>query len=153
MLVERSCCPLCGQPSLDAYEAVNQSKTSEWGEMNCPHPGDVPCAPCEPSAPNPNLIAICEAGQCKGIDISKHDLSACSVAADCRLRNGTTCCEHCSVQPDGMIALANDKAADFITLVCEPTGGACPPCEPQYPPGTTADCIDGHCAVVIGDTQ
>ncbi len=143
-LVKNSCCGACGEPTLADVEAVHADLTDEYATYICPEPSACPaCA----VSPNPDLFAYCEAGSCVGADVGAHALSECTTAADCSLRLGMGCCEPCSGEEAGLVAVKSSAIPTVYELLCDPQV-SCPACAPVYPPEWKADCVSGHCAVV-----
>ncbi|MGE0323224.1 MAG: hypothetical protein AB7S68_13015, partial [Polyangiaceae bacterium] len=89
VLVTNGCCDSCGPPSAADRLAVNKNRVDQVAKAVCPEP--EPCPKCA-SFPNPALVATCEAGRCKLVDLSLEPLAKCAVDSDCRLRSNT-CCE------------------------------------------------------------
>jgi hypothetical protein len=146
VLVSTGCCPPCGVPSLDDYEAINEDYALERFEEMCPDP--IPCPACE-TEPNPELLATCIAGRCTGVDTGAEDFSACTDDDECVIRV-PDCCE-CGADTShhNLIALRYDGWAVLRPLVCDPMVD-CPMCEPIYPVDAEPFCDeDGHCAVRI----
>jgi hypothetical protein len=130
-------------PEITDFVAMNQAHAQK-----CTCAG--PACGCATSI-NPNLAATCDAsiGQCIAWDIRTTDAySSCSVDTDCRLRMGLGCCEGCSADTWGLVAIRVDAVLALESAVCAP-GMACPECEPIYPPEAKALCISGHCQVVV----
>lgn len=69
------------------------------------------------------------------------DVRACDVDADCRLRNGLSCCEACG--STGSWVAINENAN--VGVGCELV--ECDPCVATPPSDLTARCIQGECAV------
>lgn len=140
VLATDNCC-LCGTPELVDFEAIHQSHLSE---CTCVGPA-CGCA----AAPNPNLAASCENGQCLGWDVrTSTKYAACTDATECKLRMGLECCEGCQSGEWGLIAMRSDAESALQQAVCAPNT-ACDACVPTYPPNATAQCIGGFCQVVI----
>lgn len=143
-LFPTNCCGYCGEPKLEGFIGVNHNKSKEANNFYCADP--VACPDCV-EFPQPNLIALCEAGQCTPKDIRTSELSACKTKDDCRLRWGSGCCQNCAGSSWDLIAY--NKNVAFEQLVCDPAGD-CPPCLPQpFPPGSSAECVAGHCQAAI----
>ena len=100
---------------------------------------------------NPNLAASCEGGVCTGFDVRLEDeYSGCTAATDCRLRSELGCCESCQASEYGLVAVRVDAEPLLKTALCAPDQ-ACDKCAPQYPANASAQCVSGHCAVVIAN--
>lgn len=144
VLATPGCCPGCGVPELGAFVAVNSAKTDAYFKFVCPEP--TPCPECV-SQPNPNLFAYCQAGKCVAADVRSDPVSQCKTDADCHLRNGSSCCETCGVDPSNVVAVSSQAPQPIETLVCPPDAG-CPKCAAQYPDGWFAVCGEaGHCSI------
>lgn len=140
VLTSPDCC-LCGMPELDDMVALNANSVS-----GCVCEGPVcDCA----TQLNPNLAASCEGGMCQAWDVRQQDAySSCTTSADCRLRDGLGCCEGCTGAEWNLVAIRVDSAPLLTAAMCGPNA-ACRDCAPQYPANVAAECLDGHCAVVI----
>lgn len=148
-LFAKNCCGGYCDPNapLSGWQAVNGSKLQQLESQLCQ--GDIACPGCM-SYDNPNYLALCRTGQCTALDLRTDELSACKSDDDCRLRWGSGCCETCSpMGPDSLITY--NKNANLEAQVCEPNGGACPPCAPPpYPKPSLPYCgPDGHCRITI----
>lgn len=142
VLAANTCCGVCGKPALTDVDAVNKTQLGAHRTDVCPKP--VPCPQCLTST-NPDLLATCDAGRCKALDVHTLPATACSRDDECRLRV-TGCCE-CggSTEPAQLIAVSNPSL--YVNLVCDPSQ-ACPACAPVYPTSVEAYCApDAHCAV------
>ncbi len=140
VVVLNGCCDTCGPASASDRLAVNKNRVDEVAKEVCSEP--VPCPKCA-SFPNPALVATCEAGRCKLVDLSLEPLAKCATDADCRLRTNT-CCE-CGGPTDAGHLTAVGKQGGIESIVCDP-GFACDECLPQYPSDAVAVCVDGHCS-------
>jgi len=134
-----TCCGTCGQASASDMVGVNRSHISEYRGDRC----DVAICPACAGEPDPNLIATCEAGTCRALDVRTDPVSACTVSSDCTLRINTCCM--CSFDPP--IAIRADGEADFQALVCD-GDEVCPECAPAFP-NWAAYCQVNHCAAGI----
>jgi hypothetical protein len=124
-------CPLpkCGPPDFDP------------GVLECP-------------AEHYALTAVCEAGQCKKLDLLASPFSACERDEQCQLRAGAQCCPDCSLYTPsfndvtyyggGLIALSDE--AGLLAAHCGGTP-SCRPCAPPFPNEVIARCIAGRCQV------
>ena len=143
-LFPTNCCGYCSEPKLSGFVGVNVAETKAANAFYCSDP--VACPDCV-EFPQPNFVALCESGQCTPRDLRSSELSACNTKDDCRLRWGSGCCETCSGTALDLVAL--NKNANLEQLMCGPAGD-CPPCLPQpFPAGTSAECVGGHCQVLI----
>ena len=135
MVISASCCGSCGQPTTDDMIAVNRDHVSDYRGGSC---DGIGCPACF-MEPNPNLIATCDAGTCRALDVSTRPISSCSADSECTLR-APSCCACSSSAP---IAIRADAEADFQSLVCV-GDEVCPECVPAFPDWSAA-CITGHC--------
>ena len=149
-LFATNCCGGYCDPnaSLSGFKAVNATKVSELEQLIC-DPNGVVCAGCA-SMDNPDYLALCRSGECTAVNLREDSLSACQLDDDCRLRWGSSCCESCGGGSEQNL-IAYNKNANLEAEVCEPNGGACPPCAPPaYPPHLLPLCgADKHCTWTI----
>lgn len=149
VLTHFGCCDVCGAPELDDVAAVPSDELEAFHQAQCPVPDACPdCISC----PNGHLFAECSGQSCTARDVRALGYTACNDSSDCFLRAGSSCCETCSeVDPycGELIAISIGGAGELVDRVCEPNGGACPPCVPVHPDGVVAECIGGQCQVVI----
>jgi hypothetical protein len=103
---------------------------------------DVGCPACY-TPKDPYLIATCDTGQCKVLDLKTHPSTVCSSANDCRIRTNV-CCE-CGGPTDAEHLIAMSSEPAFTPLVCDPNQG-CDDCAPGYP-SLSVSCQQGHCSV------
>jgi hypothetical protein len=145
MLATPGCCDACGSPELGAFVAINSAKLDAYNKYVCPEP--TPCPGCIFEL-NPNYIAYCQAGKCVAADVRTDPVSQCASDVDCRLRNGTSCCEGCGMVPASVVAVSYKAPQSMEALECSPDDVGCPKCAAQYPDGWTAACgASGHCSV------
>ena len=160
-----SCCAVCDGPELAAHDLIAYNKQYGIG-LACGGGGPVPggtgntapgiglpilCPACPAPAPGTgtrkNFLPDCVQGQCVVEDLRTSAISACKVDADCRLRNGTSCCEACTT--DDLVAVRRDGS--FEKLVCGAEPVACEACAPSTPASAIATCGPaGHCVVTYG---
>lgn len=148
VLAATGCCGVCDGPDVTAHDFVAYNKQYTEKSPLCPQEQDVSCGACpEPGSQGAlkYFVPNCVAGECVIEDIRASDVTACKFNDDCRLRNGTACCEACgggevvSVRSDG----------SFEELVCGDVVPPCLACEPSIPSDARATCgQDGHCSVV-----
>ena len=143
VLAANSCC-VCGMPELSNMTAVNVESATEYFQSICPTGQICECA----TFLNPNLLATCDNGVCRAVDVRKDPASACTDATDCRVRV-RECCE-CGgdTTPGSLIAVIRGGNA-YSELVCDPQTG-CAACIPSYPPEASTRCDAGHCVLVDG---
>jgi hypothetical protein len=113
-------------------------------------PADAPiaCPSCGEAAPGTGslkyFVPNCVQSQCVVEDIRQSAVAACKVDTDCRLRNGTSCCEACT--SNDLIAVRSDGS--FEKQVCGDILPPCLACLPAKPADAVAGCgPDGHCIV------
>ncbi len=151
MMAWPGCCEGCMEPELDDLVPINKSQADAYHLDQCPEA--QPCPQCI-GCPNGNLFAYCDNGTCRGADLRVHELSKCDGPTECSLRAGSDCCENCGEIGSicgGLVAINQQQQGELTKLVCEDGIAACPPCVPLYPDEAFADCIDGHCQVVISN--
>jgi hypothetical protein len=122
--------------------ALNRDDGLAYQNERC---GDALCPACA-GVPDPTLIGACIDGFCEVIDLLEHEVTACSSAADCRVRT-SLCCE-CGGDSDPALFIAINPSSPtrYETLACN-VDSVCAACLPQYAP-TTIDCVAEHCQVV-----
>jgi hypothetical protein len=170
VLVTPDCCGVCDGPylttiSFDAYnrqyaglvgcgvvtDTIAFGGSPGVGNLPAGGVGNIGCPPCAAPAPGQGTLKYfmpdCVAGICQVIDVRTSNLSLCKTAADCRLRNGTSCCEGCG-GVDDYVAVRNDGS--FEKLACSGGPVPCLACLPQPPLNATASCnpMTAHCEVV-----
>jgi hypothetical protein len=133
-----SCCGQCGAATRDDIVALRSDQVTAYQTATC---GDSSGCPACYSAQDATLIATCDAGHCKVVDLKLHAATACSAASDCRIRTNV-CCE-CGDPTDIEHIIAISSESEFSPLVCD--GQACPECAPIYPAEVVVDCVSGHC--------
>ena len=133
-------------PTLSDMVALHQDDVSAHFDEVCTDP--VGCPDC-PYQENPNLYAYCDAGVCKGADVTSDPLGGCQSPSDCKLRWGLECCE-CTYDGGMLTAIPVAFEQKLQQLVCEPDFG-CPECLPAYPADATAECHEGQCVVTYWD--
>ena len=141
-LAPAMCCA-CGQLSLSQLAAFNSSKRAEFSRQTC---GAMP-NPCPPCAPiiDPNFMARCESGRCRGFDIrTDPTYTKCGSNQECTLRKGLACCE-CGAAGD-WVAVSRVGAMLINAEACA-SGSVCPGCVPVPPANTSAICLNGACAL------
>ena len=152
-----SCCGICDGPSISAHDLISYNRAYQ-GQLQCGLAfnvaGDaaagaaapIACAPCVQEGPGTmyNFFPTCVASQCAVEDVRTSAVTACKTAADCKLRNGTGCCEGCG----GGNLIAVRKDGSFEQLACGNSDFACDACAPVPTPGAIAICgASGHCEV------
>jgi len=140
------CCGVCEPIDGNALIAVSSGHLDEVimaRDQMCATVGA--CAPCpfngEYNATAKYFEPVCVSGQCSVRDIRKSPLTACKVNSDCELRDGVDCCQGC----DGMGFVAVNTSATF----CSDGPVLCPSCATPIPPGLSASCQQGYCALAL----
>jgi hypothetical protein len=147
-----TCCGTCGTATLDDLAPINGALSGAYHQALCGDP-PPPCPECAGDIPV-DFFAYCEAGTCVEADVRLHVLSECNVASDCVLRWGLGCCEQCGTADPyygGLVAVSTNGQMLLPQFVCGPLDGDCPPCVPDYPPEVSAECVAGHCVVVVAE--
>lgn len=146
VLGPNGCCGVCDGPSVTAHDFRAYNKQHALEASACPN-GDVACGAC----PTPEgeltykyFVPNCVNNECVVEDIRKSDATACKSDQDCKLRNGSGCCEGCAA--DQWLAVRSDGS--FEALVCGEGDYACPDCAAVPPSDARANCNEGHCGVV-----
>lgn len=154
VVVPASCCGSCGAPSSGDAVALHRDDALAYRRGVC---GDQLCPACAQDDP-PHLLADCVGGACVLVDLmndSGQEWSGCESDDDCTLRTRDCCPCGADIVESNLVAIRQDRYADFGSLVCEP-GASCPECEPSYEPYFTwcgADTAEGprRCRVdVVG---
>jgi hypothetical protein len=142
-LVTAKCCA-CGEIGLGQLVAVNSSQRDAFSKAIC---GNMPpCPPCVGTIA-PNLIAVCEAGRCRGIDIqSDPTYTKCGNDQDCTLRSGLGCCE--CPETGEWVPISHAGSILVKSQVCAPSTG-CPKCIPTPPLETRPICRNGVCGKIL----
>jgi hypothetical protein len=147
VLAPVGCCSKCGPTEITDFDAIQRDQVDAHHAAVCPVPESCPkCA----SMIGPNLVALCRAERCVGVDLRQDVLSECATDADCTMRAGSGCCESCAVaSASELVALNVGKVGALAALVCDPLAGACPPCMPVYPASAKAVCDPSskHCRI------
>jgi hypothetical protein len=146
VLGETGCCGVCDGPNVSKHDFIAYNKANEAKVVTCGS-GDVACGAC----PNPEgqttrqfFIPNCVNGECVVDDLRESDVTACKSPSDCKLRNGTACCEGCSI--GNLVSVRKDGS--FEKLVCGDEITPCLACVPPLPSDAVATCEpDGHCGI------
>jgi hypothetical protein len=161
------CCGVCDGPGVSASQLVAYNKQYA-GQYLCgvaldaapapgagfpgnPDPGTnvpVACPPCAAPLPGQGTLKYfvpdCVQGQCVVADLRTAPFNACMSSQECRLRNGTACCEGCG--GDQYVGVRSDGS--FDKMACGNLPQACLACEPLPPSNAIAYCNQtGHCDV------
>jgi len=147
VVTANTCCGECGMATLAGSTAVNEGSLANYRDSLCEDGVDCPaCA----QAPNPELVATCEASRCEVVDLGMDAVTECTSSDECVVRT-VDCCE-CggSTDPGSLIALRRDQRFAYENLVCDSDIG-CPECAPLYPSDVRAICDGGRCTLVYED--
>lgn len=145
VVMENTCCGVCGVPSLGDVEGVHTLDVDRYRDALCAEP--VECELCGELPGNPNLVATCNAAACQAVDLHLLPATTCASDDQCVLRTNT-CCE-CGTTPDAsnLIAVRADGIPDVLALLCD-DDAICDDCAPTYPDSLEAFCNDaGQCDV------
>ncbi|MBW2734361.1 MAG: hypothetical protein JRH20_18380 [Deltaproteobacteria bacterium] len=150
-----SCCGECGAYTRDDIVSLPHARLHDYASTHCP--ADAACPPCYRDPP-PDLLADCtSAGACSYVDLydpgegHRSEYTSCDNDSNCVLRV-TDCCEcGASLSLMNLVAIRQDKRADFERLLCEP-GTGCPECVLDYAPyftwcGADASGLPKRCRV------
>lgn len=154
VLLPRSCCGSCGQPTRDDIDSVYVGLVDAQRAEACAEP--VPCPDCE-GIPDPTLLPDCSMSTCTFLDLNPPSgpapsLSACETSDDCVIR-AAECCE-CGATINGqtVVALNREQRGFYDRYVCEDDIG-CPECAPAYPDNIVAECrgegAAARCVVIV----
>ena len=147
-VVPATCCN-CGTGPVSNYTAINSKYETQFSN----HCEAVDCAPCPPTAFDPNnpvfyYVATCRDHECVVVDLrgAQSDITACKNDNDCTLRAGTGCCPSCDGgQP---VAINSTRRDELEGLVCGTEPISCSECSPQFAP-LSATCSVGRCSVKL----
>ena len=161
VVTSTGCCGICDGPGITEHALIAYNKQyanvlqcgfaldeAAGGTGSAGTAAPIACAPC-PMPPFGQgtlkyFVPNCVAGQCVVEDLRTSPVTACKANGDCKIRNGSGCCEGCS--GGDPVAVRNDGS--FEQLVCS-TMTACAGCLPA-PSGGLAYCgQDGHCQVAF----
>jgi len=144
VVTHSGCCEPCSEPTLDDVIGISREDLPEYREAACADP--VACPDCIPAAPNPDLVATCNARACVAVDVTSLPATRCTDDDECRVRTNT-CCE-CDAEPsfDNLIGITPLGVLDLLGLVCD-SAATCEPCAPDYPSDVEAYCNAGRCDV------
>lgn len=165
-----SCCGVCDGPNVSPQQLQAYNKAYA-GQYLCgvaldaaPAPGNIGfagsgsgaapipvCPPCAAPAPGQGTLKYfvpdCVRGQCVVADLRTSPSNACMSSQECKLRNGTSCCEGCG-GIDQYVGVRNDGS--FEKSVCGDGPVGCPACLPEQPVNVWPYCNAGHCDVTYG---
>jgi hypothetical protein len=149
VVVPASCCGVCGAATREDVVAIHRSLISTYRESVCE---GLACPACYMEQ-DPSLVPTCGSERCEYVDLrAQATITACSEAADCRVRT-VDCCE-CGgdTTKGGVIALRTDSESAYSAVACVGVD-ACPECAPAYPEEVTATCNPaGFCEAVWSAT-
>jgi len=140
------CCGICDGPDITRRDLIAYNKNLQGQILGC-GAVDIACAPCPAPLPGQGTLMYfvpnCVQGECVVEDIRTSPVTACTDASQCRLRNGTGCCEGCNGST--VVSVRNDGSLE--QLVCGNEPFACPDCAAIPPDGAVSVCTEGHCGV------
>ncbi len=138
-LVERGCCGACEPVTAKDLVAINFQLVTQFRLEQCPD-GPVACGPCPTRTEYDSTLkyfrAVCTQGRCDVIDVRGATFTSCVTTADCTLRAGVDCCEHC--QATGWVPV--NETATFCDVLT-----SCPPCASAPPPDLKVVCQASTC--------
>jgi hypothetical protein len=147
LLGNLGCCGVCDGPGVTAHDFIAYNKQDQAKAQACTL-GGVTCGSCPPVEPmtntRPYFVPNCVRGECVVEDIRENDVTACKTSEDCRVRNGTACCQACGF--GDVVAVRRDGSLE--RLVCDELPPTCLDCVAVPPEGAEAQCNDqGRCVV------
>jgi Kunitz/Bovine pancreatic trypsin inhibitor domain len=141
-LVSASCCG-CEPVGDDDLLSINAMWRTSYAQCT------VTCGECldpgELGRTSQYFVPTCNGGRCGVLDLRTSPYTSCAVDDDCMLRYGNGCCDGCSGDGQGILAVSRKQ--NFEQLVC---GDIIPPCEPcpvPPPQKIVATCASGRCVV------
>ena len=142
------CCGVCDGPDVtaDDFLAYNARYEAQVRMQQCErNPTCGSCPPIEPRTnARPYFVPNCVRGECVVEDIRESDVTACETSEDCRMRNGTACCQGCG--HGDVVAVRRDGSLE--KLVCGELAPTCLDCVALPPDGAEAQCsAQGRCVV------
>jgi hypothetical protein len=142
--ISTGCCDSCEPYRWDIVVGVATAGMNAIRGTKC---GPIACDPCGPHPTFAWFDAVCREGHCVAYDAREMPMTECTDSSECILRNGLDCCEHCSSDGAGIIAVNRDPVG--AALRCEDYPGSCPPCSNgiAYPAGAEPECDFGRCTV------
>jgi hypothetical protein len=144
-LMTSACCGAPCQAQQADFAAVNEKHMAEFRQESCEGAGECEGEGCAEPVP-PRFLATCSDATCQVRDVSTLPITECATAEDCKLRFGLDCCEPCPGEAAQLTAVRGDALEELARLTCAP-GERCAGCTHEYPPGVTASCEAGRCAV------
>jgi hypothetical protein len=133
-------CGIIGR--LDQLNAINSAKRDAFSKQLC-GPNPPPCPPCGPGTIDPHLMARCESGRCRGVDLrTDPTYTKCASDSECTLRKGLACCQ-CGA-PGDWVAVSRVGDMMITGEMCA-AGSVCPSCVPVPPAGYSAVCRNNAC--------
>jgi hypothetical protein len=145
-VVDPGCCGHCDPVSAADLTVANWQRAQD--AQGCP--GGVACGACaevsELERTHQYFYADCQENRCRLVDVRETTAVSCTADAQCRLRAGAGCCEHC--QGSGFVAVHH---TDYLAQLCMDDLG-CDDCEARIPPELHAACDENQqrCVVVEG---
>ncbi len=150
MVQPAGCCYSCGNtPGFDGLRAASRKRLPELRRDDCSVPASeatqpLACPACV-ARTNPHIVATCERGACRLVDVRTRDLDACKTDEDCAARPSS--CRPEEDSPRVWTPISRQKVRDFTELVCGKT--PCTGCD-EIPETHRAivkppKCVDGRC--------
>ncbi len=140
VLVPKSCCGFCGQPTPTDEIALPRDRASSYRTAVCAGTACPDCA----GMPDPNLQAFCVGGSCVPVDLRTNAISGCASDGDCEVA-WARCCGTCT--PNDLVAVEKGKTSELLGQICDPridcamTCGSIPPAYSAYCDPTTKHCV------------
>jgi hypothetical protein len=136
------CCGGNMPPTLGDLTAVNMQRLEEFSApcqlVDCASTiGPIPA----------HFGATCSSGHCQVFDVRATEFTDCEESSECYLRSGLGCCEGCSADARGFVAVRVEHAG-LNELICGGGDIACDACVPIPPGDIAAQCVEGACTVV-----
>lgn len=146
MVTGIGCCGICDGPDISRRDLIAYNRQYQGQVSGC-NGVDIACGACAEPLPGEGTLKYfvpnCIQGQCVVEDIRTSPVTKCTDASECRLRNGTGCCEGCG--GGDVVAVRNDGSLE--ELVCGGVPQPCPACVALPPDGMVAVCTEGRCAI------
>jgi hypothetical protein len=146
VVTSAGCCGVCDGPDVSRRDLIAYNRQYQ-GQISTCDAGDVACGACPEPVPGQGTLMYfvpnCVQGQCVVEDIRTSPVTACEDASECRLRNGTGCCEGCGGET--VVSVRNDGS--FEDLVCGGVAQPCPACIALPPDDAVAVCTEGRCGI------
>ena len=140
------CCGICDGPGITRRDLIAYNRQYQNQVSGC-NAVDIACGACAQPLPGQGslmyFVPNCVRGQCVVEDIRTSAVTACEDTSECRLRNGTACCEGCG--SSNVVSVRSDGS--FEELVCGDLPQPCPACIALPPDDAVAVCTEGRCGI------